>query len=230
MDESKSANDAGDHKGSVVTEVNVLGVGSDTDLALQTRIAESVTHRKLGARQIQLTSIAGSIGAALFVAIGSAVPCGPVALLLGFVFWATVIFAIAQCQLEIVTLFPYDGSFIRLAGRMVDPAFGVAAGWNMFVSYSADMSIPELISLQFQQTTYVMFEATIINTLIEYWGYDKNPAIMITVSLILYLALNVYRADVFGEAECEREPFQKWQKLNLSKSGSHWARLSWLQV
>lgn len=55
-----------------------------------------------------------------------------------------------------------------------------------------------------------MFEATIINTLIEYWGYDKNPAIMITVSLIFYLALNVYRADVFGEAECEDRVLQRW--------------------
>lgn len=35
--------------------------------------------------------------------------------------------------MEIVTLFPYDGSFIRLAGRMVDPALGVAVGWNHFV-------------------------------------------------------------------------------------------------
>jgi amino acid transporter len=35
--------------------------------------------------------------------------------------------------MEIVTLFPLDGSFIRLAGRMVDPALGVAVGWNHFV-------------------------------------------------------------------------------------------------
>lgn len=117
------------------TEVKVLDAGSsDNELNMQTRIAESVNHRKLGARQIQLTSIAGSIGAALFVAIGSGVQSGPVALLLGFIFWATVIFAIAQCQMEIVTLLPYDGSFIRLAGRMVDPALGVSIGWNMFVS------------------------------------------------------------------------------------------------
>ena len=37
-------------------------------------------------------------------------------------------------EMEIVTLFPLDGSFIRLAGRMVDPALGVAVGWNHFVS------------------------------------------------------------------------------------------------
>lgn len=40
---------------------------------------------------------------------------------------------ISTIELEIVTLLPLDGSFIRLAGRIVDPAFGVAAGWNYFV-------------------------------------------------------------------------------------------------
>jgi amino acid transporter len=66
-------------------------------------------------------------------------------------FWVTVVFSVAQCrmsilnrfptriansflpEMEIVTLFPLDGSFIRLAGRMVDPALGVAVGWNHFV-------------------------------------------------------------------------------------------------
>lgn len=104
-----------------------------------------------------------------------------------YLFWCSVVFGIAQCQLEIVTMFPLDGSFIRLAGRMVDPAFGVAAGWNHF----------------FAQASYVIFEATIINTLVEYWGYDQSPAILISISLALYFALNIWRADLFGEAECE---------------------------
>ncbi|WRT65955.1 uncharacterized protein IL334_002906 [Kwoniella shivajii] len=153
--------------------------------SLQERVLHSVNHRRLNPRQIQLTAIAGSIGAALFVAIGSGVLSGPVCLLIAFLFWATVVYSIAQCQMEIVTLFPLDGSFIRLAGRMVDPALGVAVGWNHF----------------FAQTSYVIFEATILNTLVGFWGYDENPAILITVSLLLYLAINVYRADLFGETE-----------------------------
>lgn len=42
-----------------------------------------------------------------------------------------------------------------------------------------------------------------INTLVSYWGYDLSPAILITVSLIFYLGINVWRADLFGEVECE---------------------------
>ena len=55
---------------------------SDSD-SLQTRILAAANHRRLNARQIQLTSIAGSIGAALFVAIGSGVLSGPLCLLIG---------------------------------------------------------------------------------------------------------------------------------------------------
>ncbi|RDW86477.1 uncharacterized protein DSM5745_03119 [Aspergillus mulundensis] len=152
---------------------------------LSAAIQQAVNHRRLNPRQIQLTAIAGSIGAALFVGIGSGVMSGPLCLFLAFIFWASVVFSVAQCQTEIVTLLPLDGAFIRLAGRMVDPALGVAVGWNHF----------------FAQTSYVIFEATVINTLVEYWGYNQSPAILISISLVLYLAINVYRADLFGEAE-----------------------------
>jgi amino acid permease len=64
-------------------------------------------------------------------------------------------------------------------------------------------------SLQFAQTSYIIFEATVINTLVEYWGYDQNPAILITISLVLYLAINVYRADLFGEVECRCKPLSQ---------------------
>ncbi|KXT00197.1 hypothetical protein AC578_7024 [Pseudocercospora eumusae] len=173
----------------MVLETTSRSDGSKDDVLQETDrdafLKAQVNHRRLNPRQIQLASIAGSIGAALFVAIAAGVPSGPVCLLFAFLFWMTVVLSISHCQAEIVTMFPLDGSFIRLAGRMVDPALGVAAGWNYF----------------FSQTSYVIFEATIINTLVAYWGYDKSPAILITVSLIFYLSINVYRADLFGEAE-----------------------------
>ncbi|KAF2639693.1 hypothetical protein P280DRAFT_550394 [Massarina eburnea CBS 473.64] len=162
-----------------------VGEARNTGNSLESSVRDAVNHRRLNPRQIQLTAIAGSIGANLFVAIGSGVMSGPLCLLLAFLFWVTVVFSVAQCQQEIVTMWPLDGAFIRLAGRMVDPALGVAVGWNHF----------------FAQTSYVIFEATIINTIIAYWGYDESPAIMISVSLGVYLAINIWRADLFGEAE-----------------------------
>jgi amino acid transporter len=68
--------------------------------------------------------------------------------------------------------------------------------------------------------SYVMFEATIINTVVTNWNYNESPAILISgksiscpkvrsvltllpVTLLFFLAVNVYRADIFGEAECK---------------------------
>ena len=50
---------------------------------------------------------------------------------IGFMIWSSVIWSVAQCQIETVTMFPTDGSFIRNAGRFVDEAFGMAAGYNV---------------------------------------------------------------------------------------------------
>lgn len=57
--------------------------------------------------------------------------------------------------------------------------------------------------MQFAQTSYVIFECTIINSLVQVWGYDQSPAILITISIVLYMAINIYRADLFGEVECK---------------------------
>lgn len=96
-----------------------------------------------------LEFVSDSSHSALFVGIGSGVLSGPLPLFVGFIFWASVVFSVAQCrkfqtfpgiltcqhatETETVSLLPLDGSFIRLAARMIDPALGVAVGWNHFV-------------------------------------------------------------------------------------------------
>ncbi|KAL7010084.1 general amino acid permease agp2 [Cystobasidiomycetes sp. EMM_F5] len=143
-------------------------------------------HRRLTGRQIQLLAIAGTIGAALFVGIGYSLrDGGPLSLLLGFAFWASVIWATAQCQVEMVTLLPVDGSFIRFAGRFVDEAWGMAAGYNYFIS----------------QAALVCFEINIFNTVIGYWAPNLHPAILISVLCAVYFALNIWSVSIFGEAE-----------------------------
>lgn len=90
-----------------------------------------------------------------------------------------------QCQIEMVTLLPIDGSFIRFAGRFVDEAYGMAAGYNYFVS----------------QAALVCFEINIFNTVIGYWAPDLHPAILISVLIPLYFFLNIWSVSFFGEAE-----------------------------
>jgi amino acid permease len=46
-----------------VAEVYLPSLGAGVESADETALAESINHRRLNARQIQLTAIAGSIGA-----------------------------------------------------------------------------------------------------------------------------------------------------------------------
>lgn len=103
-----------------------------------------------------------------------------------------------------VTLLPLDGSFIRYAGRFVDEAWGVAAGYNYFVA----------------QAGFVCFELTIFKTVLGYvsvcpsrfplcctdanvrqWAPNINPAITISALLGAYVVLNVWSVAFFGESE-----------------------------
>ena len=62
---------------------------------------------------------------------------------LGFIVWSTAIWAVAQCQIEMVSLLPVDGSFIRFAGRFVDEAYGMAAGYNVSLPYKLAEMVPD---------------------------------------------------------------------------------------
>lgn len=62
---------------------------------------------------------------------------GPANLLLGYAFWSSVIFCVALCQMEMVSMWPTDAAFARNAGRYIDESFGFALGYNFFISQVA---------------------------------------------------------------------------------------------
>jgi yeast amino acid transporter len=71
---------------------------------------------------------------------------------------------------EMVTYLPISSPFIRFAGRYVDEAFGVAAGYNFFVFEAA----------------LVPFEIVACNVIIKFWT-DKIPvAAIISIAIVLY--------------------------------------------
>ncbi|KAL4978159.1 amino acid permease/ SLC12A domain-containing protein [Aspergillus desertorum] len=105
------------------------------------------THRKLKPRHVQLIGIGGTIGTALYVQIGQTLAKGgPGSLFIAY----TLCHSISGAQrllfgmilnlpglAEMVTYLPISSPFIRFAGRYVDDAFGVAAGYNFFVFEAA---------------------------------------------------------------------------------------------
>ncbi|KAK9580325.1 general amino acid permease agp2 [Aspergillus fumigatus] len=144
------------------------------------------THRKLKPRHIQLIGIGGTIGTALYVQVGkSLMKGGPGSLFLAFSIWCFVILAITVCLAEMVIYLPISSPFIRFAGRYVDEAFGVAAGYNFFVFEAA----------------LVPFEITACNMIINYWSDVIPVSGVIVIVLVLYILLNVFAVQWYGESE-----------------------------
>lgn len=69
-----------------------------------------------------------------------------------------------------VTFLPISSPFIRFAGRFVDDAFGVAAGWNFFVFEAA----------------LVPFEIVACNVIIGFWSSAVPTGAIIAIVIVLY--------------------------------------------
>ena len=118
----------------------------------------------------------GTIGTALYVQIGRGLlNGGPASLFIAFSLWCTVILAVTLCMAEMVTYLPISSPFIRFAGRWVDEAFGVAAGWNFFIFEAA----------------LVPFEIVACNVVISYWSTAVPVGGIIAIVLFLYLVINI---------------------------------------
>lgn len=72
---------------------------------------------------------------------------------------------------EMITFLPLSSPFIRLAGRFVDEAFGVAAGYNFFVS----------------QIAQIPFEIVACNIIITYWTDQVPVGAIVAIVLVLYM-------------------------------------------
>ncbi|KAK2741075.1 hypothetical protein FQN55_008479 [Onygenales sp. PD_40] len=86
---------------------------------------------------------------------------------------------------EMVTYLPISSPFIRFAGRYVDEAFGVAAGYNFFVFEAA----------------LVPFEVVACNVIIHYWSDVVPAAGIIAIVLVSYGLINVFAVKWYGESE-----------------------------
>lgn len=77
-----------------------------------------------------------------------------------------------------VTYLPISSPFIRFAGRYVDEALGVAAGYNFFIFEAA----------------LVPFEVVAVSLIVNYWTSVIPVAAMNVIVLVLY----VYAAPMFS--------------------------------
>ncbi|EAU31786.1 conserved hypothetical protein [Aspergillus terreus NIH2624] len=143
-------------------------------------------QRRLSQRPIQLISIGGSIGTALFVTIGEALTkAGPAGLLLAYAVYNIMLAMVNNSMAEMATYMPVSGGFIRLASKWVDDAVGFMVGWNFFI-YEA-LLIP--------------FEITAVTLVLSFWRDDIPPEAVCVACIVLYALLNILVVKGYGESE-----------------------------
>ncbi|KKY16828.1 putative general amino acid permease agp2 [Phaeomoniella chlamydospora] len=143
-------------------------------------------QRHLGNRQVQLIAIGGSIGTALFVSIGSGLmEGGPGSLLIAYIVYCSLLGLVNNSMAEMAIFMPVSGSFIRMAGKWVDDAFGFMAGWNFFL----------------YEATLIPFEITALNLVLTFWSDDIPVAAICAACIVLYAVINIFAVKYYGEAE-----------------------------
>lgn len=84
-----------------------------------------------------------------------------------------------------VTYLPISSPFITFAGRYMDDAMGVAAGYNFFIF----------------EAMLVPFEITACNVIIHYWSDVVPAGGIIAIVIILYALINLLTVKWYGETE-----------------------------
>ncbi|KAL3423742.1 amino acid permease [Phlyctema vagabunda] len=143
-------------------------------------------HRRLSGRQIQMITIGGSIGTALFVSIGTGlVQGGPGSLLIAFSMYCVFLGAVNNCMAEMAVFMPVSGSFVRMGSKWVDESFGFMMGWNFFL-YEAIL---------------IPWEITALNLVLTYWRDDIPLAAVCAGCIVLYAIINLFAVKWYGESE-----------------------------
>ncbi|EIN13541.1 amino acid permease [Punctularia strigosozonata HHB-11173 SS5] len=147
---------------------------------------EPPLKRQLKNRHIAMISIGGVIGTGLFLGTGTALSHGgPVGLLLGYSIMGTICFAVMVSLGEMIAYLPISGGHIKLAERFVDPAFSFAMGWNYVFNWIIVMPA----------------ELSAAAVLIGFWDQSTSPAVWIVMCMVVTIAINMFGAGAYGEAE-----------------------------
>ncbi|GAA5847186.1 hypothetical protein JCM9279_006129 [Rhodotorula babjevae] len=142
-------------------------------------------HRRLNARQITFIGFSGGIGTGLFIGTGSAyAKAGPAGLLLAYLVVGSILWCVMQSISELGTLIPTAGSFPHWASRFIDPS----VGFSLALSYG------------YCYTIAIASEVSAAAVLVSYWS-DISPAVVISISLALILAINLMPVRFYGETE-----------------------------
>ncbi|KAJ3545067.1 hypothetical protein NMY22_g2575 [Coprinellus aureogranulatus] len=142
--------------------------------------------RQLKNRHIAMISIGGVIGTGLFLGTATSLRNGgPLGLLLGYITVGSICYTVMISLGEMIAYLPIPGGHIALAERFVNPAFSFTMGWNYWYNW----------------TIILPAELSAASVLVGFWTQDVNPAVWITVCMVVVIVINLLGAGAYGEAE-----------------------------
>ena len=147
---------------------------------------KSELKRGIVQRQLSMIAIGGAIGTGLFLASGENIHnAGPGGALIAYAVIGVVVYFMMTSLGEMSTQLPIPGGFQAFASRFIDPALGVAFGWNYWFSWAITLAAE--------------FVAAAI--IIRYWFPDVPGSLWAAIFFVVLLALNLLSAKGYAEAE-----------------------------
>lgn len=176
-------------RASMESKKNVDVTVADVESTLSLPVEEGVFHaennleRGLKQRHIQMLSLVGVFGTGLFLSSGKTLAlCGNVGMVLSYLFVGILVGMNQLAMIELSCLMPVTGSYIRHGEHFIDGAFSFSLGW--ICVYLA------ILPSELAATSVVM----------GYWS-DLNPAVWITIFLVVIIACNSWKIRFYGDIE-----------------------------
>ncbi|CAG9978566.1 unnamed protein product [Clonostachys byssicola] len=150
-------------------------------------VAEGGLQKSLKDRHLSMIALGGALGTGLLVGTGSALAkTGPAGIFIDFSVIGLTVFCVMAALGEMLSFAPMARGFGGYATRFVDPALGFATGYAYLFKYL--LATPN----QMAATALIM----------EFWTQDRiNPAVWISIVLVLIIIVNFCGVKVFGEME-----------------------------
>lgn len=133
-----------------------------------------------------MIAFGGSIGTGLFLVSGYSIATGgPGGALLAYVCMSIIVYFLMTNLAEMSAFKPSTGSFCDYSTEYVGKSFGIAMGYNYWLSWASAIAVEVLAAAQ----------------IISYWFPSIPPYLFTLLFFLLIVAANLFMVKIYGEIE-----------------------------
>ncbi|ORY53394.1 APC amino acid permease [Leucosporidium creatinivorum] len=136
--------------------------------------------------QLNMIAVGGSIGTGLFIGTGQALRNGgPAGVLIAWCIIGVMLINVTQALGEMCIMYPVSGGFYTLSVRFLDPAFGLAMGYNY----------------AFQWFVTLPLEITAAAIVVSFWTEAVPAGVWITIFYLIIIIINLFGTRGYAVTE-----------------------------